>query len=117
MVAELPRILSTVLQSSIATTDAQQAFATEGITAGSITADKLRSRLDKTYVDDTKLTDHHAIIPTHKTPPSDLPAKQRNIYELVALRFMSIFLPLRFEMRLKLSSKFPSICSAPGAWS
>jgi DNA topoisomerase-3 len=49
--------------------------------------------LSKTYVDDTKLTDHHAIIPTHKAAPADLPAKHRNIYELVAARFLSIFLP------------------------
>lgn len=50
-------------------------------------------KLSKTYVDDTKLTDHHAIIPTHKPAPTDLPSKQRNIYELVASRFLSIFLP------------------------
>lgn len=50
-------------------------------------------KLSKTYVDDTKLTDHHAIIPTHKTAPSDLPTKHRNIYDLVAIRFLSIFLP------------------------
>ena len=50
-------------------------------------------KLSKTYVDDTKLTDHHAIVPTHKPAPADLPAKQRNIYELVAARFLSIFLP------------------------
>src|SRR5205807_7603572 len=49
--------------------------------------------LGKTYVDNTKLTDHHAIIPTHKQAGSDLPAKQRNVYEVVAARFLSIFLP------------------------
>ena len=49
--------------------------------------------LSKSYVDDTKLTDHHAIIPTHKRASLDLPEKQRNIYELVAARFLSIFLP------------------------
>src|SRR5581483_1154531 len=50
-------------------------------------------KLSKTYIDDAKLTDHHAIIPTHKSAPVDLPLKQRNIYELVAKRFLSIFLP------------------------
>jgi DNA topoisomerase III len=44
-------------------------------------------------VDDAKLTDHHAIIPTHKAPPAELPERQRNIYQLVATRFLSIFLP------------------------
>src|SRR5205085_1164662 len=33
--------------------------------------------LSKTYMDDTKLTDHHAIIPTHKAAQADLPAKHR----------------------------------------
>ncbi len=50
-------------------------------------------KLAKTYVDDTKLTDHHAVIPTHRHAGSDLPAKQRNVYEVVAARFLSIFLP------------------------
>lgn len=50
-------------------------------------------KLSKTYIDDAKLTDHHAIIPTHNPASADLPLKQRNIYELVAKRFLSIFLP------------------------
>jgi DNA topoisomerase-3 len=50
-------------------------------------------QLSKTYVDDTKLTDHHAIIPTHKSAPADLPEGHRKIYELVAKRFLAIFLP------------------------
>ncbi|MGH9547833.1 MAG: DNA topoisomerase, partial [Terriglobales bacterium] len=93
MVDELPRILSTVLQSTTTSTEARQAFANEGINPANITADQLRRRLSKSYVDDTKLTDHHAIIPTHKAPPAELPAKQRNIYQLVASRFLAIFLP------------------------
>lgn len=93
MVGELPRVLTAVLQAHTTSQGARQAFAKEGLNAGSITADQLEPRLGKAYVDDTKLTDHHAIIPTHKQPPSDLPEKQRNIYELVATRFMSIFLP------------------------
>jgi DNA topoisomerase-3 len=93
MVEELPRILSTVLNSEITTQPMRDAFVLATITPGNITADLLRPRLGKSYVDDTKLTDHHAIIPTHKSPPSDLPQQQRNIYQLVALRFLSIFLP------------------------
>ena len=50
-------------------------------------------KLSKAYIDDAKLTDHHAVIPTHKSAPVDLPLKQRDIYELVAKRFLSIFLP------------------------
>jgi DNA topoisomerase-3 len=50
-------------------------------------------KLSKAYIDDTKLTDHHAIIPTHKQAGDDLPKKQRYVYEVVAARFLSIFLP------------------------
>jgi len=53
----------------------------------------LKPRLNKAYVDDAKLTDHHAIIPTYNDVPSSLPERQKNIYKLVATRFMTIFLP------------------------
>lgn len=93
MVEELPRILSTVLRSPTTLESVRNVFAGQSIVPGNITSSLLRQRLSKSYIDDTKLTDHHAIIPTHKMPPAVLPAKQRNIYELVATRFMSIFLP------------------------
>ena len=93
MMGELPRILETVLHTPTTTETVRQAFAKQGVTPSGLNAGTLAAHLGKGYVDDTKLTDHHAIIPTHKTPPTDLPAKQRNVYELVALRFMSIFLP------------------------
>ena len=93
MIDELPGILTAVLKAPITPQKARDVFAQEGLTAGNIRADLLRPRLSKSYVDDTKLTDHHAIIPTHKAPPADLQLKQRNIYQLVATRFMSIFLP------------------------
>lgn len=47
----------------------------------------------KKYVDDQKLTDHHAIVPTDKVPDvSSLTKEQANIYMLVVKRFLSIFL-------------------------
>lgn len=93
MVDELPRILSTVLQAPTTSQQARDAFVRENLTSGKIRVEHLRPRLSKSYVDDTRLTDHHAIIPTHKTPPADLTEKQRNVYSLVASRFMAIFLP------------------------
>jgi DNA topoisomerase-3 len=93
MVQELPRILSTVLKAGTTTQTARDAFAADGIVPGKITAAVLRPRLSKAYVDDTKLTDHHAIIPTYNVPPANLADKQKNVYTLIALRFMSIFLP------------------------
>ncbi|MBY0550170.1 MAG: DNA topoisomerase 3 [Candidatus Obscuribacterales bacterium] len=93
MVDQLPGVLTAVLKSPTTSQKAKDAFLKENIKPGSITAAQLKPRLSKSYVDDTKLTDHHAIIPTPKLPPTDLPEKQKNIYQLVATRFMSIFLP------------------------
>lgn len=93
MVDQLPGVLTAVLKSPTTSQKAKDAFLKEGIKPGSITTAQLKPRLSKSYVDDTKLTDHHAIIPTPKLPPADLPEKQKNVYQLVATRFMSIFLP------------------------
>jgi DNA topoisomerase-3 len=79
MLAELPNII--------------RALPRDLPTESALTALEIDLKLSKTYVDDTKLTDHHAIIPTHTAAPADLPAKHRNIYDLAARRFLSIFLP------------------------
>ncbi|MCL1788313.1 MAG: DNA topoisomerase III, partial [Defluviitaleaceae bacterium] len=51
-------------------------------------------RLGNNYVDDAKVSDHHAIIPTeHPVNISDLNGKERKIYDLVITRFLSIFYP------------------------
>lgn len=48
----------------------------------------------KKYVDDSKVTDHHAIIPTKTKPDfSVLSNEEVNIYMLVVKRFLSIFMP------------------------
>ncbi|WP_022669439.1 type IA DNA topoisomerase [Desulfospira joergensenii] len=50
--------------------------------------------LGKGYVDDKKLTDHHAIIPTGEAADIDsLTRDERNIFLLICERFVSIFLP------------------------
>ncbi len=49
-------------------------------------------RLGKAYVDSTKLTDHHAIIPTGKPDPQGLSGPVRRVYELVVGRFVGVFL-------------------------
>lgn len=40
--------------------------------------------------DDTKVTDHHAIIPTGRTP-SDLNAQASDVFDLIAKRFIAVF--------------------------
>jgi len=44
-------------------------------------------------VDDAKVSDHHAIIPTGKKPPANLPADERRIFDLIARRFLAVFYP------------------------
>lgn len=47
----------------------------------------------KTVFDDTKVTDHHAIIPTEVSPSKNLSKEEKLIYNLVAKRFISVFYP------------------------
>ena len=48
----------------------------------------------KGYIDNAKLTDHHAIIPTKAAPSSLAPdARQAYLYGLVVARFVAIFFP------------------------
>jgi DNA topoisomerase III len=52
----------------------------------------------KRVVDDAKVTDHHAIVPTGKKPSGELPPDEARVYDLVARRFLAVFFPAaRFE--------------------
>ena len=54
--------------------------------------------VSKRIVDDSKVTDHHAIIPTNKKASGDLPPDEAKVYDLVARRFLAVFFPAaRFE--------------------
>ncbi len=55
-----------------------------------LTADKLI--LSNRYVNDAKVTDHHAIIPT-TILPSNLTDEEYNVYSAIALRFIAAFYP------------------------
>ena len=50
-------------------------------------------KLSRAYVDKTRLSDHHGILPTGKRPPANLVGPTRQIYDLVVARFVAIFLP------------------------
>ncbi|MCL2571638.1 MAG: DNA topoisomerase III [Defluviitaleaceae bacterium] len=51
-------------------------------------------RPNANYVDNAKVSDHHAIIPTeHPVNLRDLSDKERRIYDLVITRFLSVFYP------------------------
>ncbi len=49
----------------------------------------------KGYIDNAKLTDHHAIIPTKEPLPESLAVNLGALYALVVARFVSIFFPDR----------------------
>ncbi|MBN7574324.1 DNA topoisomerase III [Clostridium sp. 2-1] len=56
----------------------------------------LRSKINghKGFVDNSKVSDHHAIIPTEEKPNlSALSSEERKIYDLVVKRFLSVMLP------------------------
>jgi DNA topoisomerase III len=55
---------------------------------------KERIKAHKGFVDDSKVSDHHAIIPTdQRFNASHLSSEERNVYDLVIKRFLSVMLP------------------------
>jgi DNA topoisomerase III len=51
-------------------------------------------RGNKSFVDNTKVSDHHAIIPTEESPMlGNLNDKERKIYDLVVKRFLAVLYP------------------------
>ncbi len=61
-----------------------------------LAADKLP--VNRRIVDDSKVTDHHAIIPTNKKSSGNLSPDEAKVYDLVARRFLAVFFPdARFE--------------------
>ena len=54
---------------------------------------KGKLKKSKKVFDNSKVTDHHAIIPTGQPLPHGLPANEANIFDLIARRFISVFHP------------------------
>ncbi|MDQ0215878.1 DNA topoisomerase-3 [Oikeobacillus pervagus] len=51
-------------------------------------------KANKSFVDDGKVSDHHAIIPTEQSPFLDkLSDKERKIYDLIVKRFLAVLFP------------------------
>lgn len=62
---------------------------------------------DTIYCDDKKITDHYALIPTgvNEAALSNLSRMARNVYELIARRFLSIFYPPSVFTKYALEAK------------
>ncbi len=50
-------------------------------------------RKSKKVFDDSKITDHHAIIPTGMVPPSGLMLQEKQVYDTITRRFIAAFYP------------------------
>ena len=65
----------------------------------------LYKNLEKTrYVDDKKINDHYAIIPTGQVNLSGLSPLELKVYELICRRFISIFFPAAEYMKYNIES-------------
>ena len=49
--------------------------------------------ITKRIVDSSKVSDHHAIIPTENVNTSSLGAEERNVYDLIMRKFIGVFYP------------------------
>ena len=66
----------------------------ETIVADILSSGKYKTIENTKYVDDSKVTDHYAIIPTGLTNElSSLSSDERQVFELIVKRFLGIFLP------------------------
>lgn len=83
MVPEFSKILNGIGKQSAFSKFVQDIHQTKGYRVSSTT---------KRYVDDSKVTDHYAIIPTYITPSDKaLPQQAQKVYHLIVKRFLAIF--------------------------
>ncbi|MFD2682709.1 DNA topoisomerase III [Bacillus seohaeanensis] len=91
-----PRTDSKHLSSDIVGTlkDRLNAVAIGPYKANAMSALKQSKPLSKNYVNDQKVSDHHAIIPTEQQPIlAALSDRERKIYDLIVKRFLAAFFP------------------------
>ena len=91
-----PRTDSRYLSSDIVATlpERVRACGVGPFTKPAFTIGKQPIKPNSSFVDDNKVSDHHAIIPTEQTVIlTALSDKERKIYELVVKRFLAVLLP------------------------
>ncbi|RSL32474.1 DNA topoisomerase III [Salibacterium salarium] len=61
--------------------------------------------ISKQMINDKKVTDHHAIIPTEEPPKfPDMSDKEKKIYELVVTRFIAAFYPAEYRVETEVQA-------------
>lgn len=97
-----PRTSSRYLSQDMVKTLKKRVAAAEALPELAPFAEKLleldKLPVNKRIVDDSKVTDHHAIIPTGKKLSGSLPPDEEKVYDLMVRRFLAVFFPAaRFE--------------------
>lgn len=90
------RVLSTAMAKEIkGNIEGLKSFATVQDYAGEVISNNWYSNLEKTkYVDDSKITDHYAIIPTGNIKEiANLSEIEKSVYLMIVKRFLAIFYP------------------------
>lgn len=89
------RVLSTVIAKEIhKNISGLTTYSHNGIHAAKIIQNQLYRGIEKSvYTDDSKITDHYAIIPTGQVNTSYLTDLEIQIFEMIIDRFLSIFYP------------------------
>ncbi len=57
-------------------------------------------KFNKRIIDDSKVTDHYAIIPTGVLPKENLNKEKSSVYDLISKRFISVFYPPSEQLNL-----------------
>ena len=68
---------------------------------------KYQGIIKSKYVDDKKITDHYAIIPTGQAVGSlsRISEMGQKVYDVIARRFLSIFMPPAVYLKIKLETQ------------
>ena len=99
------RVLSTAVAKEIGKNISRlKAYEPTSVYVEKIMKEGLHHNITKTfYVDDSKVTDHYAIIPTGQlTELGSLNSLQRAVFDLIVRRFLSIFYPAAEYQTIKL---------------
>ena len=101
-----PRTDSRYITADVAATIPERLAALAGTEAGPLAMSLRRGKLNTRFiVNDAKVTDHHAIIPTEERPDfMRMSGAEQNIYMLVVRRFLAVLMPPREyeDVRLEL---------------
>ncbi|BDG59746.1 type IA DNA topoisomerase [Caldinitratiruptor microaerophilus] len=65
--------------------------------------DPSRAAHSRRVVNPTKVTDHHAILPTGERPAANLPRDQALVYDLIVRRFLAVCMPDALDRRVRLT--------------